>query len=1301
VTTPDYNAPALGSSANSGITNLPIQGNVVDPQYDLGSLLNLDTANVQEMKTLVYAQPLDSLVLTPTGFVKMGELRVGDEVVSGYDGATTRVTRIHERGVMEVFEVTFKDGRRAKCTGDHLWPVHHWDSTNYSVKSVEELQTYTYGGRGGKQLGLIRSCGLPRWRVPFAPIAQFKEQRLPIDPYLLGLLLGDGTFDKYGVSLVTAEETDYDLVLPKGVGIRTSVCSPTLTGGKEYKELHFVSSSKSEYYNPMNQIVRKLGLEGRTKNDKFVPKSYLFSSAEQRLALLQGLIDSDGSVSPEGAVAFYNSNPQLIEDVKFLVDSLGGNYTLSTNPPVSHYSTKYDCWFNSKTGYELRFRLPPDLVPARLERKASRYKCTKTTVLQRTRGIVDIQPVGHEVVRCITIDREDGLYITDEFIVTHNSPDVRVWIARGSKQYDVSQDVVGGSILRKENSASSAVVRLANKDKRYNGIFHRMDRITIFLKRINWVQVFSGYLDSVPLLQLRPGVVTLRATCTIKRLMHTWWDPGLAPSAALLQQRWNDTDESPDGQGQPDAGIGSTLRRVLTEVGGWDNSNIHIQEVPRTFLDFLSMNLGQMSQENQKAAEEFRKLLLGSDTSGGIGSSAGRSYNTTTGTYTLGQQHYIADIIAATDARSMGPITTDISVGQELQKTSEQGVAANQERAFNQEANDTPAWENVGTLGSQFEQTARDSDAAILAVATALVESELLMRANLAVPESLNFPHDAMSTDHDSIGLFQQRSSGWGSVSQRMNALASAGMFLNALSAFDWRNMEPGAACQRVQVSAFPEKYALRMADAKSLVQAARAGQQGQTAAPIPQGITSVEDLIGGAPGLQGATQTPAGPSEVLNAAKGKPNPDSEGAIQTAMRQIGKPYVWGAKGPDAFDCSGLTQYAYRAIGLDIGAGTAGQLLNGTRVPPSQIQRGDLVFPHSGHVTIWLGDGTVLEASTSSQPVHIIPVYFDLNNVYDIRHYADNGGPDPTVVGMDPSISGPGLPPATGVGNAAGGAGQEESIARNLFSYMFEHSKFQSKISTMFTGEKAYINDEPLIQIVQALTGAGLRNYCSAPNGDFVAYYPDYFGLDGKLAVVEIQDIEMKDVSVDFNDDALTTHVYVAGDNQQGIGNPINEMGWLMSHGVATVENPWLFGALTAMSIGFPEQMSGSEIMRRYGVRPLRREYSNVASKEMEFLLACQIFMQKWAEQFTTRVEFTFMPELFPGMRVQLAGHSLQVYVSEVSHTWDFEDGFTTSATIMAPSNPNITNITDKLGQIYKYTTDQQMGGMTSDLMDGL
>lgn len=124
----------------------------------------------------------------------------------------------------------------------------------------------------------------------------------------------------------------------------------------------------------------------------------------------------------------------------------------------------------------------------------------------------------------------------------------------------------------------------------------------------------------------------------------------------------------------------------------------------------------------------------------------------------------------------------------------------------------------VGEISRAAKVRGLGVDAAVIGTATSLVETNLRNLANRAVPASLKLPNDGLGSDHDSVGLFQQRQAGWGTVQQRMNPFASAGMFFDRLKAFDWRRMDPGAAAQRVQRSAYPGRYSQRMGQASGLV---------------------------------------------------------------------------------------------------------------------------------------------------------------------------------------------------------------------------------------------------------------------------------------------------------------------------------------------------------------------------------------------------------------------------------------------------------------------------------------------------
>lgn len=853
------------------------------------------------------------------------------------------------------------------------------------------------------------------------------------------------------------------------------------------------------------------------------------------------------------------------------------------------------------------------------------------------------------------------------------APDVRIIIARGNKQYDVSRDVIRGTIIRKENAASNLFFTLANKGD-YNGLFHRMDRVVVFLKRVRWQQVFSGYLDTVPFAQLYGGAAEYKATCTLKRLMHTWWSPTLPASQGLLDQRLFADQVAGDGQLPADSGLGGMMRRLLAAVGGWQPQDIHIQNFPMVFYEFLQSQLVAKRNANQAAAQSFKRLLLGKDYNNvapgvyaGYSSDAGAP-----GPLGAGEAHYIAQIVAACDALGLGPRTSDLTNSQQIAQAGAAGSGSRDQATRD-------AFTQIGEAEAARNQSVLNSDAAILGVACAMVETgggtTIRNLANRGVIDSLRFPHDALGEDHDSIGIFQQRSQGWGTVSQRMDPRQAATMFFTQLPP-DWRNMEPGDAIQRVQRSAFPAKYSPVIPLATQKVRAFREAQRGTTstiaATPLGTALTAAGAPVGLNPAMVAdvTTTSPASVADVRSRL-GKPNPDSEGAVMTIVENMVKPYEYGSKGPNTFDCSGLMTWGFRSIGKDIGHGTWNFMASLPRVDPSQVRRGDIIILNGGnHVEMYYSPGVMIgTGGPNGTPggFHALPPMEQWTSVHRI---CENGGPDPTAPRIDPMLAGPGSPVGTGdsyTSGTGGSASGGEPIAQNLFAYQFVPERFANDIASMFTMDhKEFIDSEPLMQMIQAVSRASLRNFASAPDGSFMAYYPDYFGLDGKKAIVRLEDIELRDVKINFSDDSLTTHVYVAGDHTF-LGQEPNLLAWLETAGSVTVEHEWLFERLQQIAPGDLGGVNGQELMKRFGVRPLKVPVAMAGSEHLEFLLACQIFMEKWAQQYQTMCSFTFLPELFPGMRVILSGHDLQVYVSEVTHTFDWENGFSTNAVIMAPS----------------------------------
>lgn len=188
---------------------------------------------------------------------------------------------------------------------------------------------------------------------------------------------------------------------------------------------------------------------------------------------------------------------------------------------------------------------------------------------------------------------------------------------------------------------------------------------------------------------------------------------------------------------------------------------------------------------------------------------------------------------------------------------------------------------------------------------------------------------------------------------------------------------------------------------------------------------------------------------------------------------------------------------------------------------------------------------------------------------------------------------------------------------------------------------------------------------SGPNGDFVAFFPDYFGLYKTAPKFQLEDIEMKDVKITASDDEFTTHVFASGDTD-GVGG-VTVFDWMNTSGVASIEQDFVLDQLVNAVDSEGSKLTTDAIFKRYGARPFSVSLPSIRQHEFEFFQALQIFMQKWAGQYSTRASFTFMPELYPGMRILFKNHDISVYVEQVTHTFSYEQGFNTEARISCPS----------------------------------
>ena len=360
------------------------------------------------------AQPLSAAVSTPEGFRPIGGLRVGD-LVTGSDGRPTPVIGVYPQGPKEVFRVRSQDGATTLCCGEHLWHVFTPEDRRRG-KPGRVLETRELIGRLGR-------AHQHRYELPLlsAPV-EFESRDVPLDPYGLGLLLGDGCLTTRTTPTFTTSDPELASALEElldGIELRPK-------GAYDYVLRHVYGSRGGVIVaNPVTSVLRELGLAGTYSQSKFIPNCYLHNGVDVRAAVLQGLLDSDGGpVAQRGrtcGVKYTTCSEALRDDVAYLVRSLGGvaywrRREAHGRPPGSVRGRPVE---HRRDSFVLDIRLPPTIEPFRLQRKLAIYR--RHGGGRPMRFIDSIEPAGEAETVCIAVAAADSLYVTDDFLVTHNT----------------------------------------------------------------------------------------------------------------------------------------------------------------------------------------------------------------------------------------------------------------------------------------------------------------------------------------------------------------------------------------------------------------------------------------------------------------------------------------------------------------------------------------------------------------------------------------------------------------------------------------------------------------------------------------------------------------------------------------------------------------------------------------------------------------------------------------------------------------------------------------------------------------
>ncbi len=357
------------------------------------------------------AQPLDAKILTPAGWVSMGDILEGDDVIAG-DGSITKVIGVYPQGEQDIYRLTCNDGATTECTSEHLWlTTTHYERNNlrrYKDRNPDGERKYASVKTTAEILETLKvKQGINHVIPKPNPVFQYRRP-ITINPYLLGALIGDACLRKTSVVFSTGDDWMSDTVeklLPEGLFLRR--IKP------ELGDFSITANGKRGGNGPGSNILlqnlRDYGLLGKRSFEKFIPVDYLESSEEDRLNMLRGLMDTDGTIGKKSQqTTFSTTSYKLAQDVVYLVRSLGGTASIR-NDSV--------CSLTRNQAYIVEVRL--DVCPFMMPRKAALHK--KRNIRATSRYVTGVEMIGRKEAQCIAVEHPSQLYVTDDFIVTHNT----------------------------------------------------------------------------------------------------------------------------------------------------------------------------------------------------------------------------------------------------------------------------------------------------------------------------------------------------------------------------------------------------------------------------------------------------------------------------------------------------------------------------------------------------------------------------------------------------------------------------------------------------------------------------------------------------------------------------------------------------------------------------------------------------------------------------------------------------------------------------------------------------------------
>lgn len=391
------------------------------------------------------AQPLHSLIATPTGFVSMGDIKVGSKVCT--PEGTANVIGVYPQGIKSIYRIWFSDGNCVECCDDHLWKVidRRRSSNLFKYKTPYKIFPLSY-----IREFITRTDGRNRFYIETSS-ASFESKPVLLNPYLLGVLLGDGSIGDNNFSIHNEDE---EILTSCRKLISEWNCELKYKEGVTHDVVGTEGRGPASNSVPLRNTLRQLELWNCTHATKFIPTDYLINSTEIRWSVLQGLMDTDGEVDKRtGMVGLTTTSPRLAADIAFLVESLGGICRIKPKQAFCRY--KGERILGSQAWVlNIGFNDTPNVF--RLTRKK---RLTKPRTKYRTRRCIrDVEYVGNEEAQCIMIDDPEHLYLTDHFTPTHNTTLIKKLVKFFPQWAVCAYTGKAANVLRKKEVAQASTI---------------------------------------------------------------------------------------------------------------------------------------------------------------------------------------------------------------------------------------------------------------------------------------------------------------------------------------------------------------------------------------------------------------------------------------------------------------------------------------------------------------------------------------------------------------------------------------------------------------------------------------------------------------------------------------------------------------------------------------------------------------------------------------------------------------------------------------------------------------------------